>query len=352
MKMIALIPVYEPDDRLITLLKELENTAFDAIVIDDGSGWRYQEIFDKAKSYATVLSYEKNRGKGAALKSGYEYIKEHYKGKYVIVTMDSDGQHTVQDAMKLCEKLLQNPKKLIIGKRNFSKEVPLRSKFGNACTRVVYRLVTGIRVYDTQSGLRAFDNSLSDFMLDVKGQRYEYEMNVLMECQKNKIQIMEEDIETIYIDNNSSSHFNTLKDSFRIYKEILKFSASSLICFCLDFSLYLIFLSTTSGLGTLNSLRLSNISARIISAVVNFTLNRKYVFKSNSNVFHAAIKYILLCMFILTINTAMLGFLVEYVNIDKSLAKIITELSLFALSMAIQKMMIFKKNPITKKELI
>jgi gtrA family protein len=319
MKMIALIPAYEPDDRLITLLKELENTAFDAIVIDDGSGWKYQEIFDKAKNYATVLSHEKNRGKGAALKTGYEYIRDNYKEKYVIVTMDSDGQHTVQDATKLCEKLLLNPEKLIIGKRNFSKEVPLRSKFGNACTRVVYRLVTGIRVYDTQSGLRAFDNSLSDFMLGVKGQRYEYEMNVLMECQKNKIQIMEEDIETIYIDNNSSSHFNTLKDSFRIYKEILKFSA---------------------------------ISARIISAVVNFTLNRKYVFKSNSDVFHAAIKYILLCMFILTINTAILGFLVEYVNIDKSLAKIITELSLFALSMAIQKMMIFKKNPITKKELI
>lgn len=91
MKMIALIPAYEPDDRLITLLKELENTAFDAIVIDDGSGWKYQEIFDKAKSYATVLSYEKNRGKGAALKSGYEYIRDNYEEKYVIVTMDSDG---------------------------------------------------------------------------------------------------------------------------------------------------------------------------------------------------------------------------------------------------------------------
>jgi len=212
--MIALIPAYEPDDRLITLLKELENTAFDAIVIDDGSGWKYQEIFDKAKNYATVLSHEKNRGKGAALKTGYEYIRDNYKEKYVIVTMDSDGQHTVQDATKLCEKLLLNPEKLIIGKRNFSKEVPLRSKFGNACTRVVYRLVTGIRVYDTQSGLRAFDNSLSDFMLGVKGQRYEYEMNVLMECQKNKIQIMEEDIETIYIDNNSSSHF---KDKIFLY---------------------------------------------------------------------------------------------------------------------------------------
>ena len=176
--MIALIPAYEADDRLITLLKELENTAFDAIVIDDGSGWKYKEIFDEAKKYATVLIHEKNMGKGASLKTGYEYIKENYKGKYVIVTMDSDGQHTVQDAMKLCEKLLQNPEKLIIGKRNFSKEVPLRSKFGNACTRVVYRLATGIRVYDTQSGLRAFDNSLIDFMLTTRSE----ERRVGKEC--------------------------------------------------------------------------------------------------------------------------------------------------------------------------
>ena len=352
MKMIALIPAYEPDDRLITLLKQLANTSFDAIVVDDGSGWKYTEIFEKVKKYATVLTHDINKGKGVALKTGYEYIKDNYIEKYIIVTMDSDGQHTVEDAIMLSGKVLENPNKLIIGQRNFTQDVPLRSKFGNACTRVAYRLVTGIKVYDTQSGLRAFDDELTDFMLSIKGDRYEYEMNVLMECQKNNIQIMEEDIATIYIENNSSSHFDTLKDSFRIYKEILKFSASSLICFCLDFSLYLIFLSTTSGLGTLNSVRISNILARLISSVVNFSLNRKYVFKSNSDILESAVKYILLCMFILTINTAMLGFLVEYVNIDKSIAKIITELSLFAVSLAIQKLMIFKKSPKTIKEMI
>ena len=352
MKMIALIPAYEPDDRLIALLKQLANTSFDAIVVDDGSGRKYTEIFEKAQRYATVLTHDINKGKGVALKTGYEYIKDNYNEKYIIVTMDSDGQHTVEDAIMLSGKVLENPQTLIIGKRDFTQDVPLRSKFGNACTRVAYRLVTGIKVYDTQSGLRAFDDELTDFMLSIKGDRYEYEMNVLMECQKNNIQIMEEDIATIYIDNNSSSHFDTLKDSFRIYKEILKFSASSLICFCLDFSLYIIFLSTTSGLGTLNSVRISNILARLISSVVNFSLNRKYVFKSNSDILESAVKYILLCMFILTINTAMLGFLVEYVNIDKSIAKIITELSLFAVSLAIQKLMIFKKSPKTIKEMI
>ena len=222
MKKIVLIPSYEPDNKLIKLVENLYKEDFDIVIVDDGSKETYNKIFELVKKYAKVLSYEKNIGKGYALKTGIKYIKEKYKKDYLILTMDSDGQHTIKDAKKLIEYTENNKKVLTIGKRLRDKKIPLRSKFGNAITKLVYFLTTGVKVYDTQSGLRCFTNELVDFMINIEGNRFEYEMNVLMFCAKNKIKMKEIIIETIYIDNNSGSHFNKFKDSYLIYKNIVK----------------------------------------------------------------------------------------------------------------------------------
>ncbi len=136
--------------------------------------------------------------------------------------MDLDGQHTIKDAKKLIEYTENNKKVLTIGKRLRDKKIPLRSKVGNAITKLVYFLTTGVKVYDTQSGLRCFTNELVDFMINIEGNRFEYEMNVLIFCAKNNIKMKEIIIETIYIDNNIGSHFNKFKDSYLIYKNIVK----------------------------------------------------------------------------------------------------------------------------------
>lgn len=219
-KIIVLIPAYEPTTDMIKLLEELKKKKLKSIVVDDGSGNNYSDIFKKAQKLSTVLIHEENRGKGAALKTGYKYISENYGEDYVIVTVDCDGQHRIDDAIKICEYALKHDNTLVIGKRLRGEKTPLRSYLGNAITRFVYRITTGIDVYDTQSGLRAFSYKLLPFMLKVDGERFEYEMNVLLECPKNKIKIKEITIETIYIDNNSGSHFSTVKDSARIYKKI------------------------------------------------------------------------------------------------------------------------------------
>ena len=224
-RIIILIPSYEPDIKLINLVNKLSNENMDIILIDDGSGSSYKEIFDKCKEYAIVISYEINKGKGYALKTGLKYIRDNFKEPYTIVTMDSDGQHRVSDAKKLIKEINVNEKILIIGKRIRNNNTPLRSKIGNALTRIIYRFATGIDVYDTQSGLRVFNNTLVDFLMDIEGNRFEYEMNVLLKCAIDKIQIKEVKIETIYIDNNSGSHFNAIKDSYRIYKDIIKNSS-------------------------------------------------------------------------------------------------------------------------------
>ena len=335
MKTIVLIPSYEPDNNLIDLVNELKENKLEIVVVNDGSGKEYNSIFNKIKKKVKVISYDTNQGKGYALKIGLEYIKETYKD-FIVVTMDSDGQHSVKDALKLSNYAEKHPDELVIGKRIRSEKTPLRSKLGNSITMLIYRLSTGVKVYDTQTGLRAFTNELIDFMLNVEGNRYEYEMNVLLYAPSNNIKIKEIEIETIYIENNEGSHFNTIKDSYRVYKEIIKYSLSSIISFVIDYSLFAIF-------SIFLSITLSNIFARIISASINFTINKKVVFKSNKNLLISLVEYALLAIFILTCNTLLLNLFVN-IGINKFVAKLIVEISLFIISFLVQKTFVFKKK--------
>lgn len=225
MKYIILIPAYEPDEKLIDLLTTIDEN-INIIVVNDGSGKEYNKIFKEAKKYAHIISYEENKGKGYALKQGLSYIKNRFDN-YVVVTMDSDGQHTLNDALKLCKYAETYKDILVLGKRNWNKKTPLRSRIGNTITRFVFDTITGINIYDTQTGLRAFSYKLIDYMLNNPGNRYEYEMNVLLNLKNSGIRYHEIPIETIYIDNNKKSHFKTIKDSYKIYKNIFKWKHKS-----------------------------------------------------------------------------------------------------------------------------
>ena len=332
-KLIVLIPSYEPDENLTKLIKNLNKNKITSIVVDDGSGKDYKEIFDNLDT--KVISYEKNQGKGHALKEGYKYIKDNYK-EYIVVTMDSDGQHRIEDALNLYNYILKNDDTLVLGKRPRGEKTPLRSKIGNGITRFIFHIVSGQDVYDTQTGLRAFSNKLMDYMLKVKGERFEYEMNVLLYAKNNKIPIKEIEIETIYIDNNSKSHFNAIKDSFKVYKEIIKFSLSGIISFLIDFILFIVFKVV------LNNITIANIIARAISSTINYIINKNIVFKSNKNIAISLLEYYGLVIFILLVNTVMLNLLSIIIN--PILAKLITEIILFIISWLVQKTLIFKRK--------
>ncbi len=226
LKYIALIPAYEPDEELKNVVGDLKKYGFIVVIVDDGSGKDYEKYLDVPAD--KIISYETNMGKGYALKTGYRYIKENYNN-YIVVSVDCDGQHKADDAYKLCEYVKDNPNTLVIGKRPRKKNVPLRSKLGNAITRFIFFTATLRHIYDTQSGLRAFSNNLMDDMLSISGNRFEYEMNVLLYLNKNHIKHKEIEIKTIYIDNNRKSHFKTIRDSYRIYKQIFKFKWKSIV---------------------------------------------------------------------------------------------------------------------------
>lgn len=346
---IALIPVYQPTEQLITLLHEAKSKGFQIVVVDDGSDKSTNDIFKSAARFGTVLRHMQNMGKGQAIKTGLSFIQRQYAADCIIVTLDADGQHRVADAQKICQVAQDHPNALVLGSRRLKKDVPIRSHIGNTVTRLVYRISTGQRVWDTQTGLRAFSAKLIPQFLTVPGKRYEYEMNMLLTCSRIGILILEEEIETIYIDGNVSSHFDTVKDSWRVYKEIFKFSAASLISFLVDYGLYSMLTLCTSGLENVSSILISNIGARIVSASVNYTINRKLVFQSKAHVVRSAVQYAVLAGAILASNTIVLSFLADYLRINRYAAKLITELLFFFLSWLVQRKVIFPEGKDTEK---
>lgn len=336
--MIALIPAYEPDSLMLDLMVQLKEADMDIILVNDGSSSSYTDLFEKASAYAIVITHPVNQGKGAALKTGMLYIQNHYKNTCIIVTVDADGQHRAEDALMLCHSVAQNQAALILGSRKLDSNVPWKSRLGNTITRHVFSAVTGLHIHDTQTGLRAFSAGLIPHLLAVPGDRYEYEMNVLLEFSRKQIPVLEQEIDTIYLDNNASSHFDALRDSYRIYREILKFSISSFVGFLVDYTMYGLFLLFTG------SLTAANICARLISASVNYTINRTYVFRSQNKIGKSLLQYFLLALVILTGNTIVLSFLVNHCLINKMLAKILTEILFFSVSWLVQKCIIFRKK--------
>lgn len=339
------IPAYEPDEKLTAVVEELYNeTDCKLIVVNDGSGEDKRAVFESIKGRAILLEHEHNRGKGAALKTAFAYIKENVSGSYGVITADADGQHKTADIMRIADALEAHPDRLIMGCRKFTGDIPFRSRFGNNMTRAVFRFAAGVVVSDTQTGLRGFSGKLTDFMLGLSGERYEFEMNMLLEAAREGIAFFEVPIETVYINDNKSSHFKPVRDSLRIYRDIIKFSCSSLLSFLLDYSWY------SAVLFFSGNVRFANISARSVSSVLNFILNKKVVFKNKDNIFFSAAKYFLLAFVILTVNTELLELMVKKLKINGYIAKIAIEMLMFMFSWTMQRCFVFKKKGLTKDE--
>ena len=371
MKSIALIPAYEPDETMLHIVEELFEEGFSIVIVNDGSSQSTARIFDSASEMSTVLAHPENRGKGAALKTGIRFLLETVPeedwSETILVTVDADGQHRTADVLATAREAGRQPGSLVLGRRHFTRSVPLRSRFGNSLTRGVFHLAARKKLTDTQTGLRACTLDLGPRLLSIEGERYEYEMNMLLAFAREHVPIVEVPIETVYLAGNASSHFRAVQDSLRIYRDILKltlpdsissffrrlhaslriyrdilkFALSSLAGFLADFALFSLISSLTAGLGP-PSIALSNILARVASASLNFSLNRKLVFKSRDPLLPAALKYALLAGTILIGNTLLLGFLTNVLGLHRLFAKLLTEVTFFTLSWLVQKYLIFR----------
>ena len=286
-----------------------------------------------------------NQGKGQALKTAFQFIKE--QNSYgTVVTADADGQHKIWDIFRTANKASENPNKLILGVRAFTGKVPLRSRFGNSLTKALFKLQTGVGVTDTQTGLRAFTTNLIPFMLKIEGQRYEYEMNMLLEASK-EYEILEVPIETVYINDNEGSHFRPIRDGLMIYKNIFKFALSSFSSFLVDYLVYavaILFLPTVpAGL----RIFLANSIARVTSSIFNYSTNKKLVFKNEDGLVKTGMGYFGLAVELFVLDTLLIRLFYAVFGINLLLVKIIVGILLFAVSWTIQKKFIFKERTST-----
>ncbi|GAA3284450.1 bifunctional glycosyltransferase family 2/GtrA family protein [Paenarthrobacter aurescens] len=339
--MIILIPAYEPDHQLTALVRQLREADpwLIIVVVDDGSGPDYKDTFDDAARLGCqVLSYAVNGGKGHALKSGFAFIAERFPG-HDVVCADSDGQHGVADIIAVADRVRHVTAAMVLGCRNFTENVPARSRFGNTVTRGLFRLATGQRITDTQTGLRGYRADMIPWLLTVHGQRYEYELNLLLEAKQAGYGIESVEIATVYLDHNSGSHFRPVADSIRIYAPLLKFLGSSVSAFAVDMVMFLLLSAVT------DSLLLAVVGARLVSATVNFMINRRLVFEhgKDTSLRAAATGYAALVLVLLSANYAAMWTLTS-LAIPDLLAKLVTELTLLGISYAVQQRFLFVRK--------
>lgn len=344
--MYVLIPAYKPDNCLLDIVREIhENTDYSIIVVNDGSGQAYEPVFAALPDYCTLLVHDVNKGKGRAMKTGFTYLCEHGTKGDGVVIVDADGQHLLKDVVRVCEEFTAHPDSMIIGARQFTGKVPFRSRFGNTMTKYVFAAASGVKLSDTQTGLRAIPIDCLAQLLDLKGERYEYEMNMLLHAAEVGIPMREVMIETVYIDDNSSSHFNVIRDSFKIYGVILKFVLSSIMAFLVDYAFFNLFYYLLGGkLEAATQLLIATVAARVISSLVNFFINKKVVFKNKDGAGSTLIKYYLLVLMILGANFGLMHVLVNLLGMNASLAKILVEAVLFIVSYFMQRKFVFKNK--------
>lgn len=337
------IPAYKPDLTLIHLLQRVKaKSSLHIVVVNDGSPASYNSIFQEAQKCATILCYPSNQGKGQALKNAFTYIDT--LGQYgTVVTADADGQHNVWDIFRVSKKAQENPNHLILGVRSFSGKVPLRSAFGNKVTRFLFQRQTGVSVTDTQTGLRSFTTNMIPFMLEIEGQRYEYEMNMLLSA-STKYPIIEVPIETIYINDNQASHFRPIRDGLMIYKDMFKFALSSISSFLIDYIVYALTLLVLAATPTSLKVLLANGVARVTSSIFNYSTNKKLVFRNRDSISKTGTGYFGLALGLFILDTLLIRLFYAIFGLHLLIVKIIVGALLFCLSWLVQKKIIFKER--------
>jgi len=322
---------------MLDLIQKLQKRTQDKIVIvDDGSGDSFQDKFTAAEQMGcAVLHNCSNLGKGAALKTGIQYIEDIGEEEGVVCA-DCDGQHTVDDILEVAAATKTRGTDIVLGTRQFAGKVPWRSRLGNTITRAIFAFATGCRISDTQTGLRGYPANMFGWLSQVAGNRFEYELNILLDAQRAGYPICQIPITTIYENNNKSSHFRPVIDSMRVYLPIIKFSGSSILSAAIDFILLLLLHRMT------NNLLVSVVGARACSSMFNFICNKYLVFKSNGNKkAHSFFRYYALVFVLLGCNYLFLSRLVNVLGVPLIAAKLITETILFLASYWIQRKYIF-----------
>ena len=348
----VIIPSLNPDEKLAKTVDDLISLGFtDIILINDGSKESCISYFPVNRPECTLLVHPVNRGKGAALKTAFRHFLDSGRTAKGVITVDGDGQHKAEDVLRCAMKMAENDT-LVLGVRNFNlPHVPARSRIGNKITSFVFRLFCGLKVSDTQTGLRAIPAAYLPQMLSVDGDRYEYETNMLLRLKSFDVPTSEVPIETVYIEENQTSHFRPIRDSIRIYGLIFKFISSSLISSVVDLGLFFFLSLFMPAILGIFSDAVCTVLARIVSSAVNFSINKKTVFRSDAPLKSSLIRYYLLAAGILVLSSVSISIVSVALSLTagkyaflKTVCKFIIDSVLFLISFRAQREWVFASS--------
>jgi len=353
MAAIAIIPTLNPSEKILEVVSGLITHGFSLIIIvNDGSKPEKQYIFDQLNQnqQVEIVTHNVNKGKGAALRTAFQYVLTNHPDFDGVITLDDDGQHKVEDVIACADALKKNKNSLIMGCRNFkAKETPFKNRLGNKITAFVFGIAYGVKISDTQTGLRAIPTQHLGIYINVHGDRFEYESNMLVEAKNNSISFVEVPIQTIYLEKNKASHFNPIVDSWRIYKQIFTFFFSSVLAFVVDITLFGVLSKTLQIESTLRLVFFATVGARIVSSLFNFLMNRYVVFKRKNSLGKALVRYYTLAVFQAMVSFGLVSLCAIFMAKDLLVVwKVIVDLCLFIISYRIQNRWVFQKKATAK----
>lgn len=351
-----IIPALNPIPTLADFVRELlEHGVPEVIVVNDGSNASFNDIFREVEQleHCTVLVHKVNQGKGRALKSAFSYIVEHYSYLDGVVTADADGQHTVEDICRIGERLSLKESSLILGVRNFKEaNVPIRSYMGNLMTSFLFQSLYGYNLQDTQTGLRGIPISELGWMIEMGGERYDFEINMLIKARQRNIDFSTVPIKTVYYDKNSGSHFSTIKDAvsifLRLISGLIQYSGATLVTGVIDvlafFVLNSIVLADWSA-----SLRIfvSTVIARLMSSALNFFMNRRLIFADKGKLASSAVRYYIWCVLLMMLSYSLVYTISLFWKVNASIIKLIIDVALGLVSYQVQLRWVFQNKDST-----
>ncbi len=354
----VILPSLNPSDNFDRVVDGVLDAGFShLLIVDDGSRPENKAHFRRAEAFpqCTVLTHEVNRGKGAALKTAFAYLAEHCPEAYGAVTIDGDGQHLTGDIVR-CAAALGDPNTLVMGCRDFSAPgIPARSRSGNRITSTVFRLLCGIRLSDTQTGLRGIPAALFPRLLTVRGDRFEYETNMLLELSRRGVKLLEVPIETVYEDDNSESHFRPVRDSLRIYRFVILYALSSLSGSLADLLVFYIARRlleagpvADGNMTAARAVLIATVIARAVSSFLNFNLNNKMVFNGRGDYGRMILRYYCLAVPVMLASAGLVALLSGLAGTGASVLttciKFVVDVCLFFLSFRIQQTWVFREE--------
>lgn len=360
---VLVIPSLNPDANLVSYVKKLIRNGFEKIIlVDDGSSPQCKGVFDDVRCLpeCDLLVHTVNMGKGRSLKDAFNFYCQEYSDDFCgVITVDSDGQHALEDVIRLDAALEESPDTLILGVRDFDDpSVPFKSRFGNKLTKQVMKLLIGRAekkeagqekaISDTQTGMRAIPNPFLASYLTLEGERFEYETNMLMEALHSHTPIQEIGIQTVYINDNSETHFRPLADSFAIYKLIFstffKYMLASLSAFLIDYSVYSLLIVLLGFLPMAPKIWIAAVAARVLSSFYNYTVNMAVVFRNSKGRTKTFLKYYALCILQLSCSAMSAWLMCRSTGISELTAKLFVDSFLFLFSFWLQKNWVFREG--------